>query len=258
VRAAVASLLFALAVSACDPFGTSEVFAEDAGATAPGTADGGGGASPADAGVPRDAGDGGGLSGALQLPANASTTEASSANTSPFGGAGQRFQSVYGVPLLTALPNGATITGMRLRLDGDAMSFKRENLMNFEVRLSTSKKPPGSLSQTFADNRGSDEVIVRAGPLTIEPSDYPSGAKPNAFGKTIDFNLGTFTYRGGPLLLEVGATAVQSGRNVDNVSPSTQESQTVYGSGFSATRADGPPFFDLIVVEYTFTYPPTK
>lgn len=260
MRSASAAFAFALVTVGCDPFGSDQVLAVEAGVDASGSADAGAPvADGGDAASPRDAGDGGRLVGTLQLPASAATSEGNSSNTSPFGGtSGQRFQSVYGAPLLTALPNGATITGIRLRLDGDAASFKQETVANVEIRLSTSKKPPGSLSQTFADNRGTDEVIVRAGPLSIAPGDYPAGTKPNAFGKTIDFNLGTFTYRGGPLLLEVAATALTSGRNMDNVSPSTPDSQSVYGTGFSATKSDGAPYFDLIVVEYVFVYPPAK
>lgn len=56
----------------------------------------------------------------------------------------------------------------------------------------------------------------------------------------------------------MAATAIVSGRAMDNVSPSTQDSQSVYGAGFSAIKADGSPFYDLIVVEHTFVYPPTK
>ena len=33
---------------------------------------------------------------------------------------------------------------------------------------------------------------------------------------------------------------------------------SVYGTGFSATKSDGAPYFDLIVVEYVFVYPPAK
>jgi hypothetical protein len=253
VRVLVTSFALLLAAVACGSLEGNEV--------AP-VADGGGivsegGASDAGADGGSDADDGGADAaiGTLQLPANAATDEGNSSNSSPFGGAGQRFQSVYGQALLTALPQGAVITGIRFRLDSSAASFPQETIDNLEIRLSTSKNPPGALSPDFTNNRGADEVIVRAGPLTIEPADYPSGATPNAFGKRIDFNLGSFTYRGGPLLLEVGATAAPSARNVDNVSPSSQESQTVYGDGFSATAATGNPYFDLIVVEYTFEYP---
>ena len=194
------------------------------------------------------------LTGTIQLPTDAATSEGNSANTSPFGGTAQRFQSVYGEPLLAGLPIGATITGMRLRLDESATSFGQELVGNLEIRLSTSKKPPGSLSIVFSANRGDDEVIVRSGSFTIEPADYPSGGAPNDFGKQIDFAQG-FTYTGGPLLLEMGITALTSGRSVDNVSPSSEDSQSVYANSFAATTAEGSPYFDLIVVEYAFDYP---
>jgi hypothetical protein len=193
--------------------------------------------------------------GTLQLPASAGTKEGNSANSSPFGAAGARFQSVYAAASLTALPRGAIIKAISFRLDSSAVTFPSQTISGFEIRLGTSANPPGSLSKTFAANRGPDTVIVRAGPLAIQPADYPTDAAPNAFGKRIDFNRDSFTYRGGALLLEVASSAVPASRFVDNVSPSSQDSQSVYGSGFSATIADGNPFFDLIVVEYTFDYP---
>ena len=193
--------------------------------------------------------------GTLQLPASVDTTEGNSGNSAPFAAGGQRFQSVYGAASLTALPRGAIIKAIRFRLDSGAMKFPTQTIASFEIQLSTSARPPGSLSPTFAANRGSDAVIVRAGPLAIEPADYPSDAAPNAFGKRIDFNLGSFTYTGGPLLLEVASTTVTASRVVDNVFPSSQDTQSVYGTGFSATVADKGTFFDLIVIEYTFEYP---
>ena len=49
----------------------------------------------------------------------------SSANSSPFGGDAQRFQSVYGEALLTALPRGAIIKAIGFRLEGGATVLER-------------------------------------------------------------------------------------------------------------------------------------
>lgn len=257
MRALLPSLAFALVACGLDALGSATAPGSDGAATeVPYDA---GGADVADvADAASDAGpDSGGASvlGTLQLPANAGAKEGNSSNSSPFGGDAQRFQSVYGEALLTALPRGAIIKAIGFRLEGGATSFTQQTIANLEIRLSTSAKPPGSLSLTFAANRGADSVVVRAGPLTIAPADYPSGPGPNAFGKRIDFDMASFTYKGGPLLLEIATTAVPAGRPVDNVFPSSQDSQSVYGTGFSATMADGAPFFDLVVVEYTFEYP---
>ena len=188
------------------------------------------------------------------LPSNAPTVEGNSANQSPFKGSAGRFQAVYGTSLVP-IPVGARITGMSLRLDGAAPAFTNLTIDNVEIRLSTSALPPGSLSTTFASNRGGDEVIVRTGPLTITPTDYPTGNTPNAFGPTIHFSR-PFVYQGGPLLLEVAFTGLPpaEARLADNVFPTT-DSRTGYGSGFNATTADIGLFNDLIVVHYQFIRP---
>jgi hypothetical protein len=190
------------------------------------------------------------------LPADAPTVEGNSGNSSPFEQVAGRFQSVYSAGLL-GIPAGSRITGMRFRLDGAAPPFNAVTISNFEIRLSTSVNPPGSLSATFAANRGDDEVIVRTGPLSIAPADYPTGGTPNAFGPTIQFSQ-PFTYQGGSLLLEVGYTGLPAAeaRGTDNVFPAT-ESQSGYGlvNGFDAASADAGLAADLIVVEYRYIRP---
>ncbi|MBS2018670.1 MAG: hypothetical protein JST00_37735 [Deltaproteobacteria bacterium] len=256
MRPIVAVLVAVMVASGCSRFrddGSEEVLDASTSGSGDAAAEGAADAAAPDA---ADAGEGGGsgTTGTLQLPPD-TTKEASSANTSPFGGAGQRFQSVYARTLLSALPKGAILKAIRFRLDGDQPAFAKEDLDNLEIRLSTSKNAPGALSTSFAANRGLDEVIVRAGRFAIDPADYPAGKKPNPFGKPIAFQR-DFVYNGGDLLLEIGATALTSGRNVDNVSPlPSKEGQSVYGNGFSAAVATGTPFFDLIVVEFTFEYP---
>jgi len=196
----------------------------------------------------------------LLLPSYAATVEGNAANFSPFKNMPARFQAVYGTALLR-LPVGATITGMRFRLDASvSIGTGPVTISNFEVRLSTSAHQPGLLSATFAANRGTDEVVVRTGPLTIGPDDYPVGGFPNAFGPTIEFSQ-PFVYKGGPLLLEIGYTGLPRFEGgpvlVDAVVPATVESQSAYGSagGFNATTADLGLFQDLTVVEYLFVRP---
>jgi len=196
------------------------------------------------------------VSESLFVPANAQTVEGSSANQSPFKVQPGRFQTVYAQSVLT-LPVGAKITAIRFRLDGPSSPLPTVTIDNFEIRLSTSKNPPGSLSPTFANNRGTDEVVVRTGPLSIASADYPTGGSPNLFGPLIQFSQ-PFVYRGGPMLLEIGATGMPAGSNrpSDAVFPATV-SQSGYGTsaGFNATTADLGMFDDLIVVEYRFERP---
>ena len=190
----------------------------------------------------------------FDLPANATTAEGDNVNLSPFKGSAGRFQGVYGASLVP-IPVGARITGMSFRLDGTSVAFTNVTIDNLEIRMSTSANPPGSLSTTFASNRGANEVLVRTGPLAIASTDYPAGGTPNAFGPVIQFSR-PFVYQGGPLLLEVAFTGLPpaEARLVDDVFPAT-DSQSGYGSGFGATSADLGRFSDLIVVRYQFIRP---
>ncbi|MCA9617710.1 MAG: hypothetical protein KC731_01735, partial [Myxococcales bacterium] len=147
------------------------------GAAGPTTAEGAGGDGTPGGGRDGAGGEGAGepQKGSLILPENAGTVEAGSANSSPFGGPPGRYQQVLDDTLLTGLPKGAAIVGIRYRLDSGDVAFEPATLADLEIRLSTSKHGAGSLSTTFADNRGDDEVLARSGPLTIEPGDYPAG-----------------------------------------------------------------------------------
>lgn len=204
-------------------------------------------------------GDGGSptLAESLFLPANALTVEGNGSNSSPFENTAGRFQTVYGPALLGGLPNGARLTGMRFRLNENQSAFSSVTISNLEIRLSTSQRQPGSLSTTFATNRGADEVVVRTGPLAIAPADYAVGNTPNTFGRVITFNQ-PFTYRGGALLLEMAYTglAPADARRTDSNSGGG-DVQSGYGvaNGFNSATADVGLFPGHIVVEYLFIRP---
>lgn len=195
--------------------------------------------------------------GSLDLPSNAATTEGTSDDGSPFTTA-RRFQAAYGSALLSNMPSGAKIVGMSIRLESGSSAFTAETISNFEVRLSTPKNAPGALSTTFADNRGNDEVIVRTGPLVIEPADYPTGATPNGFGKMIAFDT-QFVYQGGDLMLEVGTEGLAGGnqRRTDAFFPTNLATQACYGfvNGSSATTADIGHFNTIMVIQYHYIEP---
>lgn len=169
-------------------------------------------------------------------------------------GGDQRYQSVFGAALLASIPIGATIVGLRYRLDSGQASLATETIDDLEIRLSTSRSSPGSLSTVFELNRGDDDLVVRSGSYTLEGTDYPSGNLPNGFGPLIAFSAG-FVYQGGALLLEVATTSVAMGGTVDNVHPATPASESAYGTGADATLADQGTFNDLIVVELTYVLP---
>ena len=127
-------------------------------------------------------------------------------------------QYLYEEALLEGLQVGETIIGMRLQPRGSnvggVFDFVDQTVPQFEVRLSTSVNQPGSLSNTFSENRGADEVIVI--PETsweIVAADYhadecearrDADTGPCDFGPFIRF-ANPFVYAGGSILIEVAS-----------------------------------------------------
>src|SRR6516164_9406239 len=127
------------------------------------------------------------------VPAGFDGTEGTSAEGTSLGDFSNRVQSIYGTSLLTGLHVGDVITGLAFRVDSIGPAPAPQTVANYEIRLSKSPRTPGTLSNTLADNRGADEVIVHTGPLTIAAGDYPTGSTPNAFGALIGFTT-PYTY----------------------------------------------------------------
>lgn len=192
----------------------------------------------------------------LVFPDVFTAAEAGSADTAPLGTDIQRFQQVYGVSLLSSLSVGDQIVGLTFRVDGSVSALPAQTVANYEIRLTQSLNAPGSLSATFADNRGLDEVFVRTGSLVIQPGDFPGGSSPNSFGAMIVFTT-PYTYAGGPLLPEVAHDGFPSGgRNVDADYPTSLAAQTAFGNGFGATVADAGRYNEAIIVQFEVSHAP--
>ena len=148
------------------------------------------------------------------IPAELAGVEGTS-DTSPLGQDGSgRFQQVYGASLLSGLNADDVINGLTFRVIGGADDGVPAQIVPFyEIRLSQSVNAPGSLSMTFANNRGADEVIVRSGQLVINAGDFPATPNPGPepFGTFIGFT-NPYTYQGGNLLLEIAYSGFAIGR----------------------------------------------
>ena len=78
-----------------------------------------------------------------------------------FTGAGNRDQIVYNaVHFLNAMPAGALISGIALRLDGGAGLPLNGDSTTIEVRLSTTSSMAPSFPLNWAANIGRNETIV--------------------------------------------------------------------------------------------------
>ncbi len=111
---------------------------------------------------------------------------------------------------------GSNITGMQYRLNaGATWPAAQVSMANFDIYMGASVDP-SAMSNTFLSNFTSGSTQVRSGSLTYNPGDFPTGGSPNAFGPTMAFNLGSYTYNGGDLAImlrfdaQVGTTTQAS------------------------------------------------
>ncbi|MDB5327517.1 MAG: hypothetical protein JWM57_3086 [Phycisphaerales bacterium] len=112
-------------------------------------------------------------------------------------------QFLFNTSTLGALPAGAQISGMQVRMQNGGLPNAAFTVPNFDVRLGTSAN--STLSNTFASNYGADTTLTRSGPLTIPAGDLPYGNGPNAFGSVIPFTT-PYAYGGGDLLVSISMT----------------------------------------------------
>jgi hypothetical protein len=127
----------------------------------------------------------------------------------PLASNGRTLQTAIAASELTALLPGSQITGLTYRLSAEHVgSWPAADLTwaQYNIQLSTSNFPPGSLDPEFSFNIGADVVAVRSGPLTIPAGSLQDTAGvPNAFGPMILFST-PYTYTGGDLLITIRHT----------------------------------------------------
>jgi hypothetical protein len=195
----------------------------------------------------------------IVVPNAFTTTEGNIGLSTPIQSAPRTEQTVYAASQLTGIPIGSEITGLTYRLDGMTNSTawppSPRTWAQYNIQLSQSLNPPGSLSNTFANNIGADVVTVRSGPLTIPANAFPGGSSPNPFGIEIAFTT-PYTYEGGDLLITLRAT----GNGVDTTftDADTRTSfgfQTIGAASFTGTTNDGITGGTNQIAELVFTTP---
>jgi hypothetical protein len=122
------------------------------------------------------------------------------------------YQVVIGQQHLAGLPSGSIITGIQSRLASwqafPSWPATVASFANFDITLSKSNNPGGSLSSTYTDNIGSDAVLVRNGPINFSAGAFPGGAISPSFNawSTVIPCVNTYTYTGGDLLITIRHT----------------------------------------------------
>jgi len=139
----------------------------------------------------------------IVVPNSLETTEGGSNNHIPFNRTDTRYQQVFGSSQFGSDP--IFISEVAFRPDanpsvGYAFSVTHPNV---RISLSTTSAGPDSLSTTFADNVGGDDLVVFSGSLSLSSSFL--GTAPKAFDISIPFSS-SFLYNpssGNNLLLDV-------------------------------------------------------
>jgi hypothetical protein len=184
------------------------------------------------------------------VPGPFALVEAGSSDNAPLGVSGQHFQQVFSSVLLTNLSVGVWINGIAFRVQGTETALPAQTIPIYNISLSQSPNVPGSLSATFANNRGADFLTVRSGALTVNAGDFPGGSSPNAFG-WIPFST-PYQYQGGDLLIEVAYQGFSAGRDADAVYPYTANlAQTAFGNGYNSTIADAGLYAEALVMGFS-------
>jgi hypothetical protein len=183
------------------------------------------------------------------VPGEFALGEANSSDNAPLGANEQHFQQVFGASMLTGVNPGDWITAIGFRVQGGESALPAQTISTYNIGMSQSPSGPGSLSTTFALNRGPDFQLVRSGSLTIGAGDFPGGGTPNGFG-LISFST-PYQYLGGHLLVEVEYQGFALGRNADAAyTYSGSLAQTAFGTGFGSTTATLGVFNEALVMGF--------
>ena len=127
--------------------------------------------------------------------------------STPISSGDRTLQMIISASQLTSMVNGQ-LTGLTFRLDGPEVASKPLvpiSFTNYDIFLGQAAVVPLGASATFADNYIlGTKTQLRSGALSLAAGYFPNTSpNPNAFAAIINFNLGSYTYTGGDLELEL-------------------------------------------------------
>jgi hypothetical protein len=196
------------------------------------------------------------------VPNSLATVEGNINNINPFSLATHsitdvRYQQVYDASEFSALGSQAYITAITFRPDATAgQKFASTTLSDIQINLATTSAGVDALSDTFADNPGSDDtVVVPRGALSIS-SDFtgPAGG-PKDFDVVIPFDTPfLYTPANGNLLLDVRNYASEASTFFDAVDVDVDAvSRQFNANEVGAAQADANDSYGLVT---QFTWEP--
>ena len=186
--------------------------------------------------------------GTIVAPNGNTSANGNSSQLDPFGEGGnpQEFQWLLNGSQLTSMV-GDNITAIGFRVASGLSDQAPSTINSFDMELSSSNNPIGSLSTTYADNIGSNAVTVYNAPLSLPA--LTGGAGPNPFF-LITFET-PFTYTGGNLLMTLISSSDDSFA-VDANAVGDGLGDTVAFYPTNSTKAE---YYNYPITEFQFTTP---
>ncbi len=143
--------------------------------------------------------------GSVVVPNSLETIEGNVSNVFPFypySTGGMRYQQVFASSEFASVPDPIFISRILFRPDVNHGEEFSSTINNIQINLSTTRKAPDRLSNTFDDNVGKDDTVVFSGQLTL--SSNFTGAEPKDFDIIIDLsNPFRYDSNAGNLLLDI-------------------------------------------------------
>lgn len=184
--------------------------------------------------------------GPLVVPNGLSTTNGDTGNLYPlFSAKPIRYQQIYNKGQFFRFGGKPQmINSIAFRAHPSGIAFTG-SVPQLEVNLSTTTKTPDALSNSFADNVGSDNLQVFSGPLEVVANNSQSSARPNSFDIVIKLTT-PFLYdpSKGNLLLDIrntqgGTQTPPLDQEIDATSAESDSVSRVYNYGDSAASSAG-------------------
>ena len=192
----------------------------------------------------------------IVVPSTLATVEGNDNNLGPFFNNSVRYQQVYSASQFPSSSGPLMITQIAFRPDGSLTDPSLILIFNsVRIDLSTTSSTPSTLSTTFANNVGPDNMTVFDSFVFVNaPVTGPSGG-PKGF--TVTFPISPFIYNpsAGNLLLDV--RAIESGGGISAPFDAQSNSPfTAHVDAPSISATSGSSFADGLVTQFQFQVTP--
>ncbi|MGH7244796.1 MAG: hypothetical protein ACREJD_15390 [Phycisphaerales bacterium] len=145
------------------------------------------------------------------------------------------YQAVISGEQLRYIPPGSLIDSMWIRnfASGPSSPAADSICPDFELTLSTASTNPTTMSTVFANNEGTDAVLVHNGPLAVAAGTIPAGST-GTFARLVKFEK-AFVYKGGALCVTLRHQKFTVDvAQCEGVLPTLPDAQTVVAVAFDA------------------------